>query len=70
MLNSIESYKDAGRQAGEAAKKKDSELVAFFTKRLNRAIMLELPRDRDAAEKAFLEGFREAAKTSVSCYFP
>lgn len=61
MINSIETYKDAGTKAGQARKHKDEATAKHFISWYNKAVYLETPPDRKAAQNAFNEAYREAA---------
>lgn len=59
MINSIETYTDAGAKAGRAAKHKDMPTVAHHGEWLRRAKRLETPEDARAAQQAYDEAYRE-----------
>lgn len=68
MLNSIESYREAGRKAGQASRNRDASTVDFHSRWMRSALALEAEENRHAARCAFDEAYRAEATPSVK-YF-
>lgn len=60
MLNSIESYAEAGRKAGIARNQHDESRARFETDYFRRMCALEKPADKAAARQAFDAAYRAA----------
>jgi hypothetical protein len=69
MINSIETYRDAGMKAGRARRNRDESGAQFHSDWHRRAVALEkTPEDKAAAQKAFTEGYKSENCRPVS-YF-
>lgn len=66
MINSIDTYKDAGRKAGEARNQRDESRAQFHHNWFNRAEKLEQGDDRRDANKAFRDAYCEARSVRFS----
>lgn len=58
MINTLESYAKAGKQAGRAFVKHDFKLAESQCSWKARALRLEAPGDRIAAGNAFADAYR------------
>lgn len=58
MMNSLESYADAGRKAARATRNHDAATASHFSNWSNRAIRLESESDRTLAMKAYADAYR------------
>lgn len=61
MINSIESYAESGRKAGQAQRRGDSAHATFERDWFSRALRLEQGADRAAARMAWEGAYRDAA---------
>lgn len=61
MINSIETYKEAGYKAGQASKRRDQGMVSFQQKWLTRALALETKEDAQIARDAYNEAYRQGS---------
>jgi hypothetical protein len=59
MLNSIETYRNAGAIAGKAMRRGDKTLAMNQNRWLSRACALEKPEDLETARTAYNEAYRE-----------
>lgn len=63
-MNAIETYEDAGRKAGIAAKRRDMRLVSHWQDWANKAIAMEPDHYKEEAKKAFRDAYRKEAMPS------
>lgn len=65
MLNSIDTYRSAGKQAAAAMNDKDIARYDFHRRWCSRAIGLEAESNRQLARAAYDEGYAEERRARV-----
>lgn len=65
MLNSIESYREAGQKTAQARNQRDEARASFHKNWFSRAKAMEQPSDQQAARQAFDEGYKDARAVAV-----
>ena len=60
MLNSIETYQEAGRKSAIARNQHDEATANFHKNWLSRAKALERDEDKQSAQGAFDQGYKDA----------
>ena len=69
MLNTSETYKEAGRRAAIARNQRDEGRYQFERDWFNRARNMETASDQDTARAAYESGFSEARNLPAPCRF-
>lgn len=65
MLNSVESYRDAGRNAAMARNQGDASRAKFESDYLHRMSNLESPGDKARARHAYQEAYSSARNNEI-----
>ena len=69
MINSIESYTEAGVKSAKARNQRDEACSDFHRRWFSQAVALESEEDRVIARKAYDDGYASARNVPTPAYF-